>query len=147
MNSRAIQSLWVFPIVQHSLADPTEPRSYHVDNQEKRLGSLTRSTLVARLVQRSKYLSSDDIRLAVNVLLTELTAQMAAGTRIEIRGFGSFGRRLRKSRLARNPRTGEKIYVTAKFIPMFRMAKNLRIRLNRPPGPREQLSLCSAPHL
>jgi nucleoid DNA-binding protein len=45
--------------------------------------------------------------------------------RVCIMGFGSFRRRDRKSRMARNPKTGERIQVGEKSVPHFTPGKDL----------------------
>ncbi len=45
---------------------------------------------------------------------------------IEIRGFGTFKIRRRKTRMARNPRTGEPVEVAARPVPVFKPSKELR---------------------
>ena len=51
-------------------------------------------------------------------------------SRIEIRGFGSFGVKHRRARQGRNPKTGELVEVEAKRIPFFRAGKELRVEVN-----------------
>ena len=56
---------------------------------------------------------------------------MAAGDRVELRGFGAFSVKKRKARLGRNPRTGEAVDVGEKHVAFFKTGKLLRDRLNR----------------
>lgn len=51
---------------------------------------------------------------------------MKEGKNIEIRGFGSFKVKKRKSRIARNPRTGEQVMVDEHFVPVFKVSKELK---------------------
>ena len=55
--------------------------------------------------------------------------QLAAGRRIEIRGFGSFSVRRRPARIAQNPKTGEKVVTSDKYFPYFKAGKELRGRV------------------
>ena len=50
--------------------------------------------------------------------------------RIELRGFGSFRIRQRRSRQGRNPKTGDKVDVPAKRIPYFKPGKELKELIN-----------------
>ena len=62
-------------------------------------------------------------RLVGDVLDTALDTIEAAvkkGERVSIPGFGTFERRQRSARTARNPRTGEEIKVAAKKVPAFK---------------------------
>ena len=56
---------------------------------------------------------------------------LASGKRIEIRGFGSFSLHYRPSRTGRNPKTGELVTLTPKYVPHFKPGKELRERVNR----------------
>ena len=56
---------------------------------------------------------------------------MAVGDRVELRGFGAFSVKRRGARIGRNPRTGESVQVSEKFIPYFKTGKLLREKLNR----------------
>ena len=56
---------------------------------------------------------------------------LATGERIEIPGFGSFSLHYRPGRTGRNPKTGEKVTLTPKYVPHFKPGKELRERVNR----------------
>jgi integration host factor subunit beta len=66
----------------------------------------------------------------VSTVLDKITDALAAGHRVELRGFGAFSVKTRPSRLGRNPRTGEPVAVEEKRAPFFRTGKELRERLN-----------------
>jgi integration host factor subunit beta len=67
-----------------------------------------------------------DCALVVDGLLNAIKAAMADHDNIEIRGFGTFKVRERKSRVARNPRTGDRVEVPARMVPVFKPSKDLR---------------------
>lgn len=67
---------------------------------------------------------------AVNVLLAHLSAALAGGQRIEIRGFGSFTLHFRPPQLGRNPRTGTAVPLAGRYVPHFKPGKALRERVN-----------------
>ena len=67
---------------------------------------------------------------AVDTVFEGLKEALAAGERIELRGFGVFSVRARKTGIGRNPRTGETVSVRAKAVPFFKSGKELRERLN-----------------
>ena len=50
---------------------------------------------------------------------------------IEVRGFGTFKVRKRKTRMARNPRTGDSVEVPSRSVPVFKPSKHLRARVER----------------
>jgi integration host factor subunit beta len=89
---------------------------------------MTRSDLIDRLAVLHPQLLSKDAELAVKVILEALSAALSRGGRVEIRGFGSFGLNYRPPRQGRNPKTGEKVKVPAKYVPHFKAGKELRER-------------------
>ncbi len=74
-------------------------------------------------------ITKKDCALVVDGLLNAIKLAMAKHDNIEIRGFGTFKVRERKSRVARNPRTGERVEVPARMVPVFKPSKDLRERV------------------
>jgi integration host factor subunit beta len=91
---------------------------------------MTRSELVAELSARFRQLQSKDAALSVSVILDAITTSLAKGGRSEIRGFGSFSLNHRRSRIGRNPKTGERVEVPARWIPHFKAGLELRQRVD-----------------
>ncbi len=91
---------------------------------------MTRSDLIAKLAERYPQLVAKDAELAVKVILDAMAAALARGGRIEIRGFGSFALNYRPPRTGRNPKSGEKVQVPAKYVPHFKAGKELRERVD-----------------
>jgi len=71
-----------------------------------------------------------DIEKIVTTIFDEISEALARGDRVELRGFGAFSVKKRDARVGRNPRTGDSVHVTQKFIPFFKTGKQLRERLN-----------------
>ena len=69
----------------------------------------------------------------VTTIFDEITAALARGDRVELRGFGAFSAKQRGARVGRNPRTGASVQVSAKLIPYFKSGKQLREKLNTKP--------------
>jgi integration host factor subunit beta len=90
---------------------------------------MTRSDLIARLAERHTQLLAKDAELAVKVILDAMSISLSRGWRIEVRGFGSFGLNHRPPRQGRNPKTGDKVNVPAKYVPHFKAGKELRERV------------------
>lgn len=91
---------------------------------------MTRSDLIDRLHARFPSLTADDARAVVTAILESLANSLVHGERSEIRGFGSFETVLRKPRIGRNPKTGEKVAVAGKHVPHFKAGKELRERVD-----------------
>ncbi len=92
---------------------------------------MTKSELIAKLAKRFPQLVAKDADFAVRIILDEIVAALERGDRIETRGFGSFEIRRKPPRIGRNPRSGEKVQVPAKYVPHFKAGKELRERVNR----------------
>jgi integration host factor subunit beta len=91
---------------------------------------MTRSDLIVKLAERYSQLLAKDAELAVKVILDSMAATLTTGGRIEIRGFGSFALNYRPPRLGRNPKSGDKVEVPAKYVPHFKAGKELRERVD-----------------
>lgn len=91
--------------------------------------SMTRSDLVKALSKNQRYLASKDVEVAIKSLINILSDSLSSGERIEIRGFGSFNLMYHQPRSGRNPRTGEPISVSGKYVPHFKPGKELRKRV------------------
>lgn len=69
-----------------------------------------------------------------NTLIDTMTEALAKGDSIEIRGFGSFVVKEYDSYTGRNPKTGQKIKVSPKKLPFFKVGKELRESVNNQPS-------------
>ena len=91
---------------------------------------MTKSELIEIIAARQTQLSAKDVELAVKTLIEQMSETLAAGNRIEIRGFGSFSLHYRAPRIGRNPKTGESVGLAGKYVPHFKPGKELRDRVN-----------------
>jgi len=92
---------------------------------------MIRSELVQKIADENPHLYQKDVERIVGTIFDEIINAMAAGDRVELRGFGAFSVKKRKARLGRNPRTGEAVDVAEKHVAFFKTGKLLRNRLNR----------------
>lgn len=92
---------------------------------------MTKSELIERLAERMRVqLPEKDVELAVKAILDCMVHSLANGERIEVRGFGSFSLHYRPPRVGRNPKTGEAVSLSGKYVPHFKAGKELRERVN-----------------
>ena len=91
---------------------------------------MTKSELILKLAEMNPHLYQRDVERIVSTIFDEITAALARGDRVELRGFGAFSVKRRDPRVGRNPRTGEAVEVAEKFVPFFKTGKDLRERLN-----------------
>lgn len=71
-------------------------------------------------------ISKKDCARVVDAFLDAIKDALKEQRNIEVRGFGTFKIRNRKTRMARNPRTGEPVEVSARPVPVFKPSKELR---------------------
>ena len=91
---------------------------------------MIRSELVQQLCSDFPDLSQREVENVITAFYDAITEQLAAGGRVELRGFGAFSSRQRDARVGRNPRTGQSVDVGAKKVPYFKPGKEMRERLN-----------------
>jgi integration host factor subunit beta len=91
---------------------------------------MTKSKLIQRLVMQNPHLNQSDVERLVATIFDEISAALADGDRVELRGFGAFSVKARDARIGRNPRTGESVNVSRRFAPFFKAGKDPRDSVN-----------------
>jgi len=95
---------------------------------------MNKTELIEALVQKTG-LSKKDATGAINAIFSTvpregiIATEVAKGMKVQLTGFGSFERRNRKKRMARNPQTGAEIMVPATKYPAFSAGKSLKDRV------------------
>ena len=87
---------------------------------------MKKSDLLLILEKKFEYLPKREVERTLEKILQFFSSNLSKGNRIEIRDFGSFSTRLRKSRIGRNPSTGEKIQIKDKLLVHFTPGKKLK---------------------
>ena len=91
---------------------------------------MKKSDFICLLSKNLKDFSETDVSLSADLIQKAIVESLKERNRIEIRGFGSFCVRDRKSIRARNPKSGESIELPKRSIPFFRASKLLKQRVN-----------------
>ena len=91
---------------------------------------MTRAELIAELAASNPHLRQEDVELIVSTIFDQITAALARGERVELRGFGAFTVKQRNARIGRNPRTQETVQVDEKTVPYFKAGREMLHRLN-----------------
>jgi integration host factor subunit beta len=91
---------------------------------------LTRADLIDK-VSESLQIPYKEAAVIVELILDGIVRALGRGEKVEIRGFGSFRTRLRRSRIGRNPMTGARVEIPPKKIPYFKPSKELRELVQR----------------
>lgn len=91
---------------------------------------MIKSELIQLISGELSHLPEKQIGDMVNHILQTMTETLAAGRRIEIRGFGSFAVHYHPPRTAHNPKTGDKLITKGARTPHFKPGKSLKEKLN-----------------
>ncbi len=91
--------------------------------------SVTKADIVDNIASATG-LTKVETEAVVDGFLATVSQALREGRNIEIRGFGSFKVKKRKARKARNPRTGEEVFVDEHYVPVFKVSKELRAGVN-----------------
>ena len=92
---------------------------------------MVRSEIIQKLCDLNPNLYRKDITKCVDLIVAKLIRELSSGSRIELRDLGIFYTKLRKSRTARNPKTGDKVNVPDKKYVRFKMSRSLRKEINK----------------
>lgn len=91
---------------------------------------MNKAHLTEALLEKTKSLSRREADKVVNCMFDSIRDALQQGEKMEIRGFGSFRLRLRRTKDGRNPKTGEPVFVPEKRMPFFKAGKDMKAMLN-----------------
>tara|TARA_Y100000590_G_scaffold468969_1_gene654159 strand:- start:6189 stop:6473 length:285 start_codon:yes stop_codon:yes gene_type:complete len=91
---------------------------------------MVKSDLIQKLCNLHPNILRKDITKTIDIIFEEISNALKNDLKYEIRGYGVFKSKHRKARIARNPKTGEKISIPEKKIPSFKMSKLMKLKLN-----------------
>ncbi len=86
---------------------------------------MTKTELIAITAEKTG-LTKKDAEKAVSAALEAITAELAAGNRVQLAGFGIFETKTRAARTGRNPKTNETIEIAASTSVAFKASKTLK---------------------
>ena len=88
---------------------------------------MNKKDLVQKIAETNE-LTKQQAADVLDTVLDSIGDAIAAGDKVQLLGFGTFEKRERPARTARNPRTGENIEIAAASVPAFKPGKALRIK-------------------
>ena len=91
---------------------------------------MTKADIVERVASGTG-LTKLETEAIIEGFLSTVVQSLREGNGIEIRGFGSYKVKLKNARYARNPRTGEKVFVDEHFVPTFKFSKDFKSSVDR----------------
>ena len=86
---------------------------------------MTKTELIAITAEKAG-MTKKDAEKAVSAALETIAAELAAGNRIQLAGFGIFETKTRQARTGRNPKTKEAIEIPASTSVTFKASKTLK---------------------
>ena len=86
---------------------------------------MTKVELVNKVAEKCEC-SKKDAEKAVNAVMETIAEALAAGDKVSLIGFGTFDVRARAAKEGINPRTGDKIAIEARNVPVFKAGKTLK---------------------
>lgn len=92
---------------------------------------MVRFQLYKNMCNQHPNIISKDMKMVISLILDELVKALNRGENCEIRGFGRISSKIQKSRIGRNPKTGEPIEISASRKVKWKMSKVLYKRLNK----------------
>jgi nucleoid DNA-binding protein len=89
--------------------------------------TITKADLVEEVSKEmSPRITKRDVGRIIQRFIDEILKTLVQGNRIEIRGFGIFNTKLRKPKLARNPKTKEPVHIPTRRVPVFKASRLLK---------------------
>tara|TARA_Y100000590_G_scaffold194326_1_gene220807 strand:+ start:515 stop:814 length:300 start_codon:yes stop_codon:yes gene_type:complete len=92
---------------------------------------MLRSDLVVKLKDKYPSLSIGDIEKVIDLFFKKIFKGLIENKKIEIRGFGTFTKKINKEKYVRNPKTNEKIYKNKTSKIHFKTGKILHLKINQ----------------
>lgn len=91
---------------------------------------MLKSDILKKLELRQKTLNENDIEIIFNIFTKKIIHSLHDGKNVELRGFGTFKKKINKAKEVRNPKTNEKIFKKENFKLHFKIGKILHNKLN-----------------
>ena len=92
---------------------------------------MSRLKLIKQLKKRNLKHSQSELETVIDLFSNNIAKALKQRKKVELRGFGTFFvKKIKEKYSARNPKTGELIYVPEKNKVRFRASKNLKKKIN-----------------
>ena len=91
---------------------------------------MTKSELILKLHEKYSSLSVNDIEKILDLFLNNIVKGFQNSQKIELRGFGTFSKKINKEKFVRNPRTSQKIFKKENYKIHFKIGKILHKKIN-----------------
>ena len=86
---------------------------------------------IVNIVSQSSGLTKIETETIMNGVMETIISSLEKNERVELRGFGTFAIKHRMPKKARNPGTGEPVYLPERYVPTFKPSKLMRHRVDK----------------
>ncbi len=94
---------------------------------------MLKSELILNLQKKNDTLSTNDLEIICNLFFKKIINELRNDNNIELRGFGTFSKKINKAKMVRNPKTNTKIFKDKTYKIHFKSGKILHKLLNNSP--------------
>ena len=91
---------------------------------------MLKSEILKKLEVKQKNLSENDIEQIFNIFTKKIIFALNNGKNVELRGFGTFKKKINRAKEVRNPKTNEKLFKKEGYKLHFKIGKILHNELN-----------------
>ena len=91
--------------------------------------NITKQNLIQEIAKSTGF-ARNEIKTVMEQFLELVNENLSIGRTIEIRGFGTFACKERKARPARNPRTGEQVFLKERLVPTFKFSADVKKKID-----------------
>jgi len=92
---------------------------------------LSRPKIIKQLNKKNPKLSRSETETVIDMFSSNIVKALKGGRKVELRGFGTFFlKKIKENYSARNPKTGELIYIPEKNKVRFKASKILTKKIN-----------------
>jgi len=92
---------------------------------------MLKSEIIEKLQTKHSNLNNYDIELILKIFFKKIVSSLNDGNTIEIRGFGTFKKKINKEKKVRNPKNNEVLFKNRTYKLHFKIGKTLHKKLNR----------------
>ena len=93
---------------------------------------MSKPEIIKQLKNQHPKLAQSDIEIIIEAFCETIQKALVDGAKVEIRGFGTFfTKKIKEKHSARNPKTGEIIYVPEKIRIRFKASKKFKELINK----------------
>ena len=91
---------------------------------------MLKSEIIDKLQTKHNNLNTYDIELILKIFFKKIISSLNDGNTIEIRGFGTFKKKINKEKQVRNPKNNQLLFKDKSFKLHFKIGKTLHKKLN-----------------